>query len=115
MNKITLTLPQFELRKEKIHSNYVQQIGIKHLFKHIHGRNNKWQAEGASRFIKGDLTDLEKYRNMANTMPIRLEVTIVQPGLSKSAVTEEISKLLACTESYIKKTTKADLKVWCSV
>ena len=28
MDRITLTLPQFELKKEKIGSNYVQQIGI---------------------------------------------------------------------------------------
>lgn len=47
-------------------------------------------------------------------MPIRLEVTIVQSGLRQSVVTEEILKLLVCTESYIKKTTKADLKVWYS-
>ncbi|WP_197457607.1 hypothetical protein [Snodgrassella sp. CFCC 13594] len=91
-----------------------KHAGLKHLFKHINGRNNKWLSEGFSRFVKGELADLEKYRNMANTMPIKLEVTIVQPGLSKSAITEEISKLLACTESYIKKTTRADLKVWCS-
>lgn len=91
-----------------------KHAGLKHLFKHISGRNAKWQTEGISRFIKGDLVALEKYKNMANTLPIKLEVTIVQPGLSKSAVTEEILKLLGCTESYIKKTTKADLKVWCS-
>lgn len=91
-----------------------KHAGLKHLFKHINGRNNKWLSEGFSRFVKGELAELEKYRNMANTMPIKLEVTIVQPGLSKSVITEEISKLLACTESYIKKTTRADLKVWCS-
>lgn len=91
-----------------------KHAGLKHLFKHINGRNNKWLSERFSRFVKGELADLEKYRNMANTMPVKLEVTIVQPGLSKSVITDEILKLLACTELYIKKTTKADLKVWCS-
>lgn len=28
MNIITITLPQFDLKKEKIHTNYVRQIGL---------------------------------------------------------------------------------------
>ncbi len=57
---------------------------------------------------------LESLKNRARTTPVEFQVTIVQPGMSKKKATEEMLKLLGTAELFIKKTTMAELQVWCS-
>lgn len=91
-----------------------KHVGLPYFYKHIRKREALWVKENHSRFLKGSISILENIKNRARTTPVELQVTIVQPGLSKKAVTEEMLKLLGTTELFIKKTTMADLNVWCS-
>ncbi len=45
----------------------------------------------------------------------REDQKVVQPGVSEDQITEEMLKLLGTTELFVKKTTLADLRVWCPV
>lgn len=89
--------------------------GFDALYEHIKRREAKWRHAGNTRFIKGTLDDLLVFKKFARQAKLALEVSIYQPGLSKSEVSTDIRQLLACTESYLIKTTEARLKVICSV
>ena len=91
-----------------------KHVGLPYLYKHIKIREQKWLKEGHSRFLKGDMSRLESIKNRSRTAHVSLNVTIVQPGMSAAIVTEEMLKLLGTTELFIKKTTLAELQVWCS-
>ena len=84
------------------------------LYLHIKNREQLSAKKGQSRFIKGSISQFADFKNMARTMPVKFYVTIVQPGVSSSSITEEMLKLLGTTELFIKKTTQADLDVICS-
>ncbi len=89
-----------------------KHAGIPYLYKHVKHRESLWHDRGYSRFLKGSIADLANYKNISRTSPVRLEVSIVQPGLSKAGVNEEMLKLLGSTALYIKKTTMAELGVY---
>lgn len=91
-----------------------KHVGLPYIYKHIKKREAAWKTRGCSRFLKGDIAALEGLKNRSRTTPIDFQVTIVQPGVSKEKVTEEMLKLLGTTELFIKKTTLAELRVWCS-
>lgn len=88
-----------------------KHMGIKQLYKRIKHRDQLWRSEGYSRFLKGDLSDLTKLKNMSRTHPIKLKVTIVQPGMKVGQASDEMRRLLGSTAHYIKKTTEAELVV----
>lgn len=91
-----------------------KHVGIPYFYKHIKSREQNWRNRGNSRFLKGDISDLENFKNRSRTTPVIFQVTIVQPGVSVGSVSEEMLKLLGTTELFIKKTTLAGLQVWCS-
>lgn len=91
-----------------------KHVGLPYLYKHIQRREKLWLLGDKSRFLKGSISTLENIKNRARTTPVELEVAIVQPGISKEIITTEMLKLLGTTELFIKKTTMADLHVWCS-
>lgn len=91
-----------------------KHVGLPYVYKHIKKRESAWQQKGRSRFLKGTIANLENLKNRSRTTPVELQVTIVQPGVLKSSITEEMLKLLGTTELFIKKTTMAELQVWCS-
>ena len=65
-----------------------------------------------SRLEKGDKSDLEKLlRLMKNEIPVEYEIFIVQPGVSKSNITDDILRLLGVTSTYIKEFSDINLKV----
>ncbi|OIJ14887.1 helicase [Anaerobacillus arseniciselenatis] len=65
-----------------------------------------------SRLERGTKDDLEKIFNLAKKkLPMKFEVYIVQPGLSKSNVSGDILTLLGVTESYLKETSATNLRV----
>lgn len=60
-------------------------------------RNN-----GTSRIEKGSIEIIRTIQNIATLVPISLSIAIVQPGLSKSAVSEDQLQLLGVTRNFIK-------------
>ena len=88
-----------------------KHLGINYLYHHIKHRNKTWKKSGHTRFLKGDISSLAAYKSRSRVTKINFEVSIVQPGLSKKNVSDEILKLLGSTELYIKKTTKSALNV----
>ncbi|KRF06358.1 hypothetical protein ASH00_08955 [Arthrobacter sp. Soil782] len=74
----------------------------------------KQTREGVSPFEVGDVKKLYEIRDKAVLLPRRMEMIIVQPGLSASKATTQQLDLLASTQEYLKTTIKAPLVVWCS-
>lgn len=91
-----------------------KHVGLPYVYRHIKQREGHWHRKGYSRFLKGDIAMLESLKNRARTTPVEFQVFIVQPGMSKKKATEEMLKLLGTAELFIKKTTMAELQVWCS-
>ncbi len=91
-----------------------KHVGLPYVYKHIKNRESAWRSKGRTRFLKGSIAALENLKNRSRTTPLEFQVTIVQPGVLKSAVTDEMLKLLGTTELFIRKTTMAGLQVWCS-
>jgi hypothetical protein len=57
-----------------------------------------------SRFEKGTKTEMEKIIRMSDIYDLRLNIFIVQPGVSIAQITAEQRKLLAVTENYLSET-----------
>ena len=88
--------------------------GFNYLADHMKRRQAKWESDGSTRFITGDLKELSYLKKQARRSRIKLNVVVVQPGLSKSKVSDDILKLLASTELFLKKTSDANFSVICS-
>ena len=75
------------------------------LFTHLLRREaRREEAEGATRYEKGDNELLLTIREMSRLCPVSLKVYIVQPGLSKAQATREQLELLSVTETYLMET-----------
>jgi len=75
------------------------------LFTHLLRREARRQeAEGASRYEKGDSELLLAIREMSRLCPVSLKIYIVQPGLSKTQATREQLELLSVTDTYLMET-----------
>ncbi|MDP2654353.1 MAG: DEAD/DEAH box helicase family protein [Candidatus Omnitrophota bacterium] len=88
--------------------------GIDFFMDHLRRREAKWQEEGKTRFIKGGWKELIRLKRQSRHSKISFEIHIVQPGLKKSQVTDDILKLLGATELYLKKTAEADFQIICN-
>lgn len=88
---------------------------IDEIFKHLGRRSrDRLKKLGTDRFEIGDENLLEVLRRRAKKdLKVRMNVFIVQPGLSFGDYTEEseVSKLLAVVETYLKETWNANLTV----
>ena len=72
----------------------------------------KADGQSGSRFIVGNEKDLQKMEALARVkLPMRFSITIVQPGLSHSKITEEQKMLLAVTEQYLLDVANIPLRV----
>lgn len=91
-----------------------KHLGIKTITAHMSAREEKWQKTGQSRFIKGDLRSLKLLEKRSRRMRVKLDVEIIQPGLSKQHVTDPVLHLLGSTELYLHKTAEAKLSVICN-
>lgn len=86
--------------------------GFEYLSNHIKAREALWQKDGYSRFLKGNMNDLNRLKKFSRFAPkFIFEVTIVQPGLSKSKPSTDIIQLLGSTEDYLLKTSNAEFSV----
>ncbi|WP_290517533.1 DEAD/DEAH box helicase family protein [Alcanivorax sp.] len=101
----------YEVCGQAQRSIHWKHAGMEKFYRHLARREKLWDEKGQSRFLKGTMSDLSTIKNRARTSKLRLEVAIVQPGLSVEKINEELLRLLGCTASYIKKTTQADLLV----
>ncbi len=89
--------------------------GMEYLSSHIKKREDGWQKEGKTRFVKGNMSDVNKLRKFSRfATKFIFEVSIVQPGLSKASVSDDIIQLLGSTEDYLLKTSGATFNVFCS-
>lgn len=62
----------------------------------------RWRSrEGESRFLKGDLEQLEGLLGTPSYASFVLEVVLVQPGFSRQGLTPKIGSLLAATDGFV--------------
>jgi hypothetical protein len=74
----------------------------------------KFERTGVSPFEVGDESELFRLQAIAQVHRRRMEIFIVQPGLSAAKVSPQQRDLLAATESYLRTTINASLTIWCS-
>ena len=74
----------------------------------------KQKREGVSPFEVGDIRKLYRLQEESQVKKRRMEIVLVQPGVSASRATDQQLELLASTESYLRTTINAPLRVWCS-
>lgn len=74
----------------------------------------KHQRTGVSPFEAGDAAGLLQLQAKSQVHRRRMEIIIVQPGLSALQVSQQQADLLAAVETYVKTTINAPLTVWCS-
>jgi superfamily II DNA or RNA helicase len=85
-------------------------------FKQLTDRaRRKFQRTGVSPFEVGDAAELLRIQAAAQILQRRMEIVIVQPGLSVAKVSPQQLDLLSAVESYLNTTINAPLTIWCSV
>ncbi|MBL0883419.1 MAG: hypothetical protein IBJ16_08785 [Chitinophagaceae bacterium] len=88
---------------------------IDEIFKHLSRRSaDRLRNQGVDRFEKGNQDQLDILRRRAKKdLKVRMNVCIVQPGLSFGDYDEngDVSKLLAVVQTYLKETWNAELRV----
>ena len=89
----------------------IKHRGVDRLVKDLRRRHEIWNREGFSRFLKGDMKALSLFKEKARRSKLDFEVILVQPGTSAGKMTDDIKRLLATTELYLKKTAAATLRV----
>ncbi|MFL6846316.1 MAG: DEAD/DEAH box helicase [Allosphingosinicella sp.] len=85
------------------------------LAQHLKARNEALKEAGRpTRFLRGDASDLNKLVKLNRFRPIRTEIILAQPGLSKAKRTRAQSMVLGAALTYVKETVGVDLTVLCS-
>jgi superfamily II DNA or RNA helicase len=75
------------------------------LFTHLLRREAKRLDRGApSRIERGDSALIETLREMSHTTRVTLKIFVVQPGVSKTKITDAQLRLLSVTENYLAET-----------
>lgn len=75
------------------------------LFTHLLRREAMRQTRGvATRIERGDCALIETLREMSHTTRITMKIVVVQPGVSKAAISEQQLRLLSVTENYLTET-----------
>ena len=81
------------------------------IFNRLIKRENKKNKKGATRLRKGTLNDLVKFCEISKIKPLKFDIYIVQPSISKRHVSQPILHLLGVTANHLKKEGNIDLKV----
>jgi hypothetical protein len=82
------------------------------LFTHLLRRESKRRdAEAPSRFEVGTWELLQELREMSRISEVKLTIAIVQPGLSKAAVSVDQLRLLSVTETHLMETYQVPFRV----
>lgn len=103
-----------EVSSQALHS--ARWVGrFPQLVQHLKVRNEPAKSSGRpTRFLKGDMTDLNRIVKLHRFRPIETEILIAQPGLSKAKRTQAQSAVLAAGLTYIKETVGIDVTILCS-
>lgn len=88
----------------------VKHEGIKKLSVALRRRHERWAKSGGTRFLKGDQKLLSFFVEKSRKVHLSFEVIIVQPSVSQSSYSEDMAKLLATTELFLKRTTEAEFR-----
>jgi hypothetical protein len=103
-----------EVSSQAVHS--ARRPGsFKKLIEHIvyRDKNRKIEAN-RNLFLAGNRADLSRIGKASLFKEVRPEIVIVQPGVSKSNITQDQSIVLGAAVSYIKQTLGLDIDVVCS-
>ena len=85
------------------------------LSKHVISREKRLAEPGRlTRFLRGDVALMNQLARASRFKEIRLEVVIVQPGLSKKDHSPDQARVLGAADSYLKETVGVELDVICS-
>lgn len=85
------------------------------LCSHLKRRDNDLKTdERPTRFLKGSSATLNQFIKMSRIKPIRTEIIIAQPGLTKKGMTKDQSQVLSSALTYIKQTIDVDMGIICS-
>lgn len=79
-----------------------------HLLRRGPLRKNEYEID---RFEKGNKSILEKISLMSEVFELRMNVYLVQPGVSKKRISDEQKKLLGVTDHYLMETYELPFKV----
>jgi hypothetical protein len=88
-----------------------KHAGLPTLYHDLKRREEVWQREGCSRFLKGNLKVLSYFKERARRSKMKFEMVLVQPGASIQTITDDALRLLGTTELYLMKTTEARFRV----
>lgn len=86
---------------------------FKELVRHLELRNKR-NAARDSLFLNGSIQELRTIAKSARFKEVRPNIVIVQPGVSKSNITQSQSVVLGAASSFIKQTLGIDIDVICS-
>jgi superfamily II DNA or RNA helicase len=88
---------------------------LQHFFRALDARaRKKYRRDGVSPIEVGNIKTLYQIQEKATVLGRRMEMVIVQPGLSAAGASSQQLDLLASTQAYLKTTINAPLAVWCS-
>ncbi|UVO30396.1 DEAD/DEAH box helicase [Bradyrhizobium arachidis] len=85
--------------------------GIAKLIGVLQRRERLWAVNGSTRFLKGGNREMAYFREKARKSKVEFEVILVQPGANAEIVSDDILRLIATTELFLKKTTEATFRV----
>lgn len=78
-------------------------------------RNELWAKDGYSRILNGNIKDLQKLERISKySKKLKLDISIVQPGISKSKMTDEMKLVFGATEHYLFNSANASFTIYCS-
>jgi len=101
----------FTVRGQAQKSITVKYLGVDRLYRNLKRRNETWEREGFSRFLKGTMKELSYFKEKARRSRIQFETIIVQPGAAISTLSPDSLILLGTTELFIKTTTQGSFCV----
>jgi hypothetical protein len=82
---------------------------------HIGYRQSKLSRGNCpTRFVVGSMNRLNQIRRASRFKKVSSRIYVVQPGLSKTAITEDQSNILAAAHGYLLETIGVGLSVICS-
>jgi superfamily II DNA or RNA helicase len=94
--------------------NHKSRSEIEIVLRKLIRRESRRQSAGGSGLILGDEMTLLEILDEARLLDPRVTVVVAQPGLSKAAMSQPQSELLACTQLYLSETYGSGFRVLCS-
>ncbi len=89
---------------------------FRELCRHLLGREKRLQKpHRPTRLIAGDAKTLNHFLRLSRFKDLRVEIAIVQPGLSQTNCTAEQSSVLAAADSFLIETVDTPMTIVCCV